>query len=156
VNDGPVIIGFDGSDIAERAIRTAAAVLRPHAVLVVAVHEAGIVFQGYAGVDIQAVPSDLQAAAEVDEALFEGARLGAGRGAEIAREHGLAAEPLVAAAEGSVGGTLVRIARQRDASVIVVGAHRYGRMERLFLGSTSREVLEHAPCPVLVVRAEGD
>jgi nucleotide-binding universal stress UspA family protein len=151
--DGPVVIGFDGSEISEAAIRAAAGVLRPGPALVVAVHEAGIVFQGYTGVDIQAVPIDLQAAAEADEALFEGARLRAARGAEIAREHGLAAEPLVAADEGSVGSTLVRIARTRDASAIVVGAHRYGRMERLFLGSTSREVLEHAPCPVLVVRA---
>jgi nucleotide-binding universal stress UspA family protein len=61
----------------------------------------------------------------------------------------------VAADQGGIGDTLVRLARDRQAFAIVVAPHRYGRMERMFLGSTSRVVLEHAPCPVLVVRAEG-
>jgi nucleotide-binding universal stress UspA family protein len=150
-----VIIGFDGSEISERAIRTAAALLRPAPTLVVAVHEAGIAFDASVGMDIQAVPVDYAATAMVDEALYEGARLRAAHGAELALERGLQAEPLVAADQGGIGDTLVRLARDRQAVAIVVGAHRYGRMERMFLGSTSRVVLEHAPCPVLVVRAEG-
>ena len=151
-----VIIGFDGSEIAERAIRMAADVLRPAPALVVAVYEAGIAFDARVGIDIQAVPIDYAATAMADEAMYEGARHRAARGAELAREHGLEAEPLAAADAGGVGGTLVRLAREREASAIVVGAHRHGRMERIFLGSTSRAVLEHAPCPVLVVRAEED
>jgi nucleotide-binding universal stress UspA family protein len=151
-----VIIGFDGSEISERAIRLAAAVLRPAPALVVAVYEAGIAFDASVGIDIQAVPIDYAATAMADEALYEGARLRAARGAELAREHGMQADPLVAADQGGVGDTLVRLAREREAAAVVVGAHRHGRMERIFLGSTSRAVLEHAPCPVLVVRAEKD
>lgn len=151
-----VIIGFDGSEVSERAIRLAATVLRPGPVLVVAVHEAGVAFDASLGMDIQAAPVDYVATSMVDEAMEEGARLRATRGAELARELGLAAEPYVALDTGSVGETLVRLAEERQAVAIVVGAHRYRRMERMFLGSTSRQVLEHAPCPVLVVRAEED
>lgn len=151
-----VIIGFDGSEVSERAIRMAGAVLRGGPALVVAVHEPGVVFDAAVGMDYQAVPIDYAATAMVDEALEEGARMRAARGAEIAREHGLDAQALVAVDAGSVGETLVRLAREREATAIVVGSHRYRRMERMFLGSTSRQVLEHAPCPVLVVRAEED
>ena len=49
-----VIIGFVGSEVSERAIRTAAALLRPAPALVVAVHEAGIAFDASVGMDIQA------------------------------------------------------------------------------------------------------
>lgn len=152
--DGPVVIGFDGSEVSEAAIRAAAGVLRPGPALVVAVHEAGIAFQAQVGMDIQAVPIDYAVTAMADEALIEGARTRAARGAEIAREVGFQAEPLVAVDESGIGETLVRVAKDRGASAIVVGAHRYGRMERLFLGSTSRVVLEHAHCPVLVVRPD--
>jgi Universal stress protein family len=34
----------------------------------------------------------------------------------------------------------------------VIGAHGWGRLKRLFLGSVSSGVLQNAPCPVLVVR----
>lgn len=157
MSEGPVLIGFDGSDTAERAVHAAGAVLRPRTALMVAVYEAGIAFAGsYAGLDIQAVPIDLRAAAAADEALYENARLRAAHGAELMRGLGFAAEPLVAAGDASVGATLVRLAREREASAIVVGSHRYGRVERILLGSTSRHVLEHAPCPVLVVRAPED
>jgi nucleotide-binding universal stress UspA family protein len=37
--------------------------------------------------------------------------------------------------------------------ILVVGAHRRTAEERLFLGSTSREILARPPCPVAVVRA---
>lgn len=154
---GPVLIGFDGSETAERAVRAAAEVISLRTALVVAVYEAAIAFQGnYAGLDVQAVPIDLQAAAAVDEALYENARLRAAHGAELMRGLGFAAEPLVAAGDVSAGATLVRLARERDASLIVVGSHRYGRVERMLVGSTSRHVLEHAPCPVLLVRAAED
>ena len=86
--DGPVVIGFDGTEVSEAAIRAAAAVMRPGPALVVAVHEAGIAFQAQVGMDIQAVPIDYAVTAQADEALMEGARVRAARGAEIAREHG--------------------------------------------------------------------
>lgn len=149
-----VIIGFDGSEVSERAIRLAATVLRPGPALVVSVHEAGVAFDASLGMDLQAAPVDYAATSMVDEAMEEGARVRAARGAELAREHGLDAEPFVALDTGGVGDTLIRLAEERQAVAIVVGAHRYRRMERMFLGSTSRQVLEHAPCPVLVVRAE--
>ena len=46
--------------------------------------------------------------------------------------------------------TLVQIAQERDAAALVVGARGHGRLERFFLGSTSRQILEHSPSPVIV------
>jgi nucleotide-binding universal stress UspA family protein len=37
------------------------------------------------------------------------------------------------------------------ASLIVVGTRGHGRFARAFLGSTSRQVVRHASCPVVVV-----
>lgn len=39
------------------------------------------------------------------------------------------------------------------ADLIVLGAVGHGAVERLILGSVSAEVVDHAPCPVLVVRS---
>jgi nucleotide-binding universal stress UspA family protein len=44
------------------------------------------------------------------------------------------------------------VAKQEAVDLIVVGSHGKGRMERLLLGSVSNYVLNHAHCPVLVVR----
>jgi nucleotide-binding universal stress UspA family protein len=98
-----------------------------------------------------AVPIDLGTAALTDQAMYEGARQMASRGTRLATEAGFDAEGLAAADEASVARTLVRLAGERDASALVVGARGHGRLEKLFLGSTSRSVLEHAPCPVVVV-----
>ena len=47
---------------------------------------------------------------------------------------------------------ILRVAREIDADLIVVGTRGLGRMKSAVLGSTSHDVLEHSDRPVLVVR----
>jgi nucleotide-binding universal stress UspA family protein len=45
------------------------------------------------------------------------------------------------------------VAREERADLIVIGSHGYGGLDRL-LGTTAARVVDHAPCSVLVVRAQ--
>lgn len=47
---------------------------------------------------------------------------------------------------------VVRIARERDADMIVIGLHRRTRVGKFLLGSTAQDVLLEADCPVLAVK----
>ena len=49
---------------------------------------------------------------------------------------------------------IVEVAKTWPADLIVMGSHGRGRIQSLLLGSVAQEVLHHAPCPVLVVRAQ--
>ena len=69
----------------------------------------------------------------------------------LATERGFDGESLVVADELTVAQTLVRLAHERDAAAVVVGAHGHRRLQDLFVGTTPRRVLERAPCPVVVV-----
>ena len=39
--------------------------------------------------------------------------------------------------------------------LIVISTHGYTGLAHVFMGSTAERVVRHAPCPVLVVRANG-
>ena len=43
-------------------------------------------------------------------------------------------------------------ARELKADLIVISTHGYTGYKRAFLGSTAERVVQHSPCPVLVVR----
>ncbi len=61
----------------------------------------------------------------------------------------------VAALEPRIGITYEEIcaaARELKADLIVLATHGYTGYKRVFLGSTAERVVQHSPCPVLVVR----
>jgi nucleotide-binding universal stress UspA family protein len=154
---GPILIGYDGSPASRHAVSEAGALLAGHPALVVVVWKQGIAFElqelpTVAG--LPGAPVDVRTALEIEDALYERSRRLAEQGAQIAREAGFQAESLVVADEVDVtiAETLVKMARERDAQAIVVGAHGHGRMSEILLGSTSRDVIRRATCPVVVVR----
>jgi nucleotide-binding universal stress UspA family protein len=48
---------------------------------------------------------------------------------------------------------ICRLAKERNARVIVIGSHHWGRLRRALHGSVSRGVAQSAPCPVVVVQS---
>jgi nucleotide-binding universal stress UspA family protein len=84
--------------------------------------------------------------------MYERAQRLARRGADLARELGLDAEGLAVADDITVGDTLIRLAKEHDSQAIVVGTHGHSALGEVLLGRTAHVVVQHAPCPVVVVR----
>ena len=59
-------------------------------------------------------------------------------------------------AVGRPASTIVEVAADERAELIVVGSRGRGPFASLLLGSVSAEVVDHAPCPVLVARSALD
>jgi universal stress protein E len=70
---------------------------------------------------------------------------------EITRFHGVDAAHAHLVA-GAAHEELPALARELDASLVVMGAVARSRMQRLFIGSTAERTLEHLPCDLLVVK----
>jgi len=47
---------------------------------------------------------------------------------------------------------IVRTANHLNVDLIIIGSHGCSPLTRLLVGSTAERVVEHAPCPVLVVK----
>lgn len=70
--------------------------------------------------------------------------------ADAVRRPGL--EVTTTLAEGRPASEIVRRAAQDAVDMVIVGARGHGTLERMLLGSVSAEVVDRAPCPVLVAR----
>lgn len=55
---------------------------------------------------------------------------------------------------GKPGSELIKIAREEDVSLIVMGAHGKGYVEGILWGSVSRNVIEYSDRPVLLIKGE--
>jgi nucleotide-binding universal stress UspA family protein len=155
MHSGPVVIGFDGTPRAERALRESASLLAPRPALVVVVWEAGRAFE-LLTLPVRALEApvsvDVGAALEAEKAVYEDAERLARQGAGLAADLGYRAEGLAVADESTVADTLLRVATERDSQALVVGSHGHRGLTAALLGSTTKAVVERAPCPVLVVR----
>jgi nucleotide-binding universal stress UspA family protein len=50
------------------------------------------------------------------------------------------------------GETLIQYAKEIKADLVVIGVRRRSQVDKLIFGSTAREVILNAPCPVLTVK----
>jgi nucleotide-binding universal stress UspA family protein len=140
-----VLVPFDRSADAEAAIREAARLV-PHAALTVL-----SVWRPVGDAPRPADPVTGAAAARTDDDERDTALARATVGARHAADAGVVATPRAAPATGDVAATIVAVADELDADLIVLGGHgregeRYAR-----LGPTVRGVLEGTGRSVLVV-----
>lgn len=154
----PILIGYDGSDTARRAVREAAELFGSRQALVVTVWEPGLLYEtSVMTADPTALgpePVDPAAALEVDDASKAHADRVAEEGAALAKSLGLQSEPVAVADEGNVADAIVELARQRDVAAIVVGSRGVSGLRARLEGSTSNAVVKHASCPVVLVHDE--
>jgi nucleotide-binding universal stress UspA family protein len=154
-----ILVGYDGTAPAERALRRAAEFARIFGARVVVVSVAppptalDASTPGAFGL-YSYYPTPLEQydqAQRLDEELWREHRkhveeLFAGEGVET-EFAGVAGDPI---------DELVDEAQKRDADLIVVGTREPGFLERLLGGSVSEGVARRAHCDVLVVHPEGD
>ena len=153
----PVLIAFDGSEVSRAAVRHAAELFPGRQAVLATVWESGLAvvpaaLPGTPGLD--ALPPDPATVEAVGRAQVEHAAAVAADGAKLARSLGLAAEPQTVPDAANVADTLIEIARERGAAVVVVGSHGISGLRNRLLGSVSRKLIEHCDRPVLVIRAD--
>jgi nucleotide-binding universal stress UspA family protein len=142
---GPVVVGVDGSPAGHSALTFAAALAAAVGARLVAVHTVSDVVPGpHGGARRRSEPPEVLAA--------EGA------GALDAQlELVAAAHPELPVERVMVGDTPVRalMNRAEGARLLVVGRRGHREETGMLLGSTSRALVEFAPCPVVVTRPVG-
>lgn len=134
-----IVVGADGSDGSNRALRWAARQAQCTGAVVVAV--IAWEWPAFFGVDT-ALPEGFDPPAIAGRVLDQAVRdvLGESPPAGL--------QKLVA--EGRAGQVLVDASR--DADLLVVGTRGHGGLVDAFLGSVSTYCVHHAQCPVVVIR----
>jgi nucleotide-binding universal stress UspA family protein len=152
-----VILAYDGSAAAREAVVAAAKLLKGCRILVVTVWEEGLAYMAPPGTPSEGMmmtqPVDPEVAYEIDVGLHGEAEQMAHHGAELAGSLGLEAEPVSLPDAGNVAATLIDLALEQSAAAIVVGSRGLSGIRARLEGSTSRGLVAHAHCPVLVVHA---
>lgn len=151
---GIIVVGVDGSKSSRAALDWAVAEARLRGSSLRAVHAWMI-----PAIGASEAPWSLMATADYME--LDPDRIEAAAGEALERE--------LADAHGNEGGEVV-VERQivdapaadaivdasRDAELVVIGSRGRGSIKSLLLGSVSQHVVQHATCPVVVVRAPHD
>lgn len=149
---GTIVVGVDGSDAARAALRWAAEEARLRDARLVAVHawafvpSAPIGDPGMIAIPAGDLTGQLEAESEAASAELAGAIADAlGEATDVEIETKLV--------EDDPGDALV--AESEVADLVVVGSHGKSGLRAALLGSVSRHVVDHAKCPVVVVKPRG-
>jgi nucleotide-binding universal stress UspA family protein len=137
----PVLICYDGSEDARRAIVVAASLLQQRDAVVLDVGRMETVAGDYIAIDPDAM--------RVDYLIAQDALARARAGAELAREAGFRPEARSDVDARSWSG-IVDVADEVDAAVIVIGSRGLSGLKEIVAGSLSHQVTEHARRPVLI------
>lgn len=145
-----VLICYDASPTAKRAISVASTVLghKPATVLHVWQPPTEFVEPDWFGGVSTAVGPPI---AELEGLALERAERVTREGTELAGRAGLTVKPRTELSAGRVWRTIIDVAHDIEAEVIVVGARGLSTVRSVLVGSVSNAVVHHAHIPVLVV-----
>ncbi len=137
----PVIVGTDGSDHAERAIRWAARYAARHerTLLIAIAVSTPLIVSGMDEKHRQEIVDDLSEHADV--ILNEGVAVARQVAPQLSMQTEIRLEPTSQA--------MMNLAE--EAEVLVVGARGLGAVGTAVLGSVSGQLAAHAPCPVVII-----
>lgn len=141
-----LLIAYDGSESAVRAIQDVAKLLPG---------TTAVVLNVWKPLNNIAVYGPLAATTdtgEVNESSEADARALADEGAELARECGLNARSEAIMESGSVGDTITTRSLDDDIDMIVVGSTGHTALGGALFGSVSRDLTRHASVPLLLLR----
>ena len=147
---GSIVVGVDGSDASNEALRWAAEEARLRSAALVAVHAWSFVppqpigDPGMLAMPAGDLPGQLDAESEAAQIALDSAVedvLGADPAVDLERK----------LLEGDAGEVLA--AESKAADLLVVGSHGRSGFKAALLGSVSRHVVDHAACPVVVVKS---
>jgi nucleotide-binding universal stress UspA family protein len=146
---GRIVVGVDGSEHAQAALRWAAEEARLRGATLVAAHAWTYTPPLAVGApDLMAIPAgNLAEELDADRAAAERA-LSDAISAALGDDPGVSVELVLV--EDAPGEGLVALAQ--DADLVVVGTRGRGNIAQALLGSVSHHVAQHAPCPVVIVR----
>lgn len=145
-----VLVALDGSepsDVARALVGNLAWPPETTVRLITAVPELFTMFGG--GPWMEVPPSTAPA---IEEQVVEQQRAMLAAASAGLERSGLAVETFVR--RGRAATTIVLEAGEFQPDLVVVGARGHGAWETALLGSVSAEVVDHAPCPVLVARTD--
>ena len=120
-SDGPILVAYDGSSLAKKALRTGADLAQ----------------DWNRNLQLLVVGSEKMAG------VLEEAK-------DYLADHAISAECV--RADGDAAEQIVAYAGTQNCSFLVMGAYGHSKMRELLLSSTTAFVLNHTPCPVLLVR----
>jgi nucleotide-binding universal stress UspA family protein len=139
---GPVLFAYDGSELAALAIAEAGQLLRPERDALVV-----CVWQPF---DVGFVTAEgEQFNAEQTPQVKAAAERAAAKGAALAEAAGFKAES-VAIEAAPIWKAIVKLADERDVSVIVLGSHGRSGLVGKFVGSVAAAVSAHSSRAVLI------
>lgn len=150
-----VVIGYDGSEAADRAVRAAREVLSGRRAVLVTVWESSLpmlIDSNGGQMGSASMMADPATADVLDQAAQGNAHRVIAQGAALARSLGFEeVEEVVVEDASNVAITLAELADQRRADAIVVGSHGHGGLYSRLMGTTSSALIRHTRRPVLVV-----
>jgi nucleotide-binding universal stress UspA family protein len=147
---GPVLFCSDGSGGSRAALATAAELLTPKHAVVLTVWETVAMRLLAGGLNIGLGGSYIADEGDLDQREAATARQAAEEGARAGQDRGWDTTARTEQAEVAVWLTIIQVADEIDASLIVCGARGLNPVKRAILGSVSEAVLHHSHRPTLI------
>jgi nucleotide-binding universal stress UspA family protein len=141
-----IVVGTDGSETAKQAVGQATELAKSIGATIHLVSAYEPVPEGRLRDEAKEAPGDLQwmvnQREDVDATLEQAAK--------VIREAGIGVE--IYPRQGDPADSILDVAEEREADLIIVGNKGMTGAKRFLLGSVPNKVSHHAPCSVLIIR----